>query len=176
MLRDKKAPLNLDTKRCVEEYESCFLEKLYLATFFFWSLFCLLMRHVINKLSTVVPLEGRNAYQTYLPPVVSPHLYQKGDPTFFPSSVFKHAPQVFKALQNHLTYQTDLSFVWQINHWDDSRVSDVTELSSVRLSTQSVLITPSLALRNSCAKHCACQGRLIMRRDESVLKFHTYDE
>lgn len=112
------------------------------------------MWHVTNKFSTVVPREGRTAYQTHLPPVVSPHLYREGDPMFFPSAAFKHAPQVFKTLQNPLTYQADLSFVWQINLRDGSSFRDVTDLSSVRLSTQSVLITPSLALRNSCAKRC----------------------
>lgn len=111
-----------------------------------------------------------------LPPVISPPLRWKGDPTFFPSAVFRHVPQVFKTQQNPLTYQTDLSFVGQINPLDGPRVRCVTELSSVKLSTQSELITPSLALRNSCAKHCACQGRLMMSRDESVFKFHPYDE
>lgn len=76
------------------------------------------MWHVITKFSTVLPREGRNAYRTGLPPVVSPLLCQQGDPMCFPSVGIMCRSMYAERLttwQNALTQQPDLSLVGQIN-------------------------------------------------------------
>lgn len=126
------------------------------------------MWHVITKFSTVLPREGRNAYKTGLPLVVSPLLCQEGDPMCLPSvgiMCLSMYPEHLTTWQNALTQQTDLSLVWQINPPGCSWGSGAwLNCSCVRLRAKSGLLTPGWQRETAVPTHQACQGRLAGRQ------------
>ena len=130
--------------------------------------FCLTsLWHVITTFSTVLPLEGRNAYQTGLPLVVSPLVCQEGDPTCFPSGGIMRLsryPEHLTTWQNALTQQTDLSLVRQINPPGWSWGSGAwLSCSCVWLKAKPRLPTLGWQRQRALPMHQACQGRLAGR-------------